>query len=141
MSKFLRSLIAGTFGLSLALASPALAFHGGGGGGMHGGFGGMHRGFGGMHGFGGMRGVGGGPRFAHAAFAPRAGFAFRGAHGFGRGFHHVAFNHRFFHHRFHRRFAFLGVPFLYAGYGYYDDCWRRVWAPYGWRWVNVCYAY
>ena len=37
-------LVAGTLGVTLALVSPALAFHGGGGGGMHGGgmAGGMH---------------------------------------------------------------------------------------------------
>src|SRR4051794_6591591 len=53
MSKLLKSLVVGTLGVSLALASPALGRGGGGfGGGGHGGFGGgMHGGFGGgMHG-------------------------------------------------------------------------------------------
>lgn len=143
-SKILSCLIAGALGTTLVLASPALAFRGGGGGGMHGGGkgGGMHvSGMGGGVHFGGM---GGGPRFgaatggmrfsgarfatapfAHAAFTPRfSRFAFR--------------DHRFFrHHRFHR-FAFVGAPFAYAAY---DSCWRRVWTPYGVRWIDVCGDY
>jgi hypothetical protein len=96
---------------------------GGMGGGMH--FGGM----GGGPRFGGM---GSGMRFsgtrfapAHAAFAPRfSRFASR--------------DHRFFrHHRFNR-FAFIGAPYAYAAY---DTCLRRVWTPYGVRWVNVCGDY
>jgi hypothetical protein len=162
MSKLLKSLMAGTLGLTLALASPALGRGGGGGGfggggggghggfggggfgggGMHGGFGGMgggmHGGFGGggMHfGGGGMRFGGmGGARFAHAAFMPRAGFGFQGA----RGFHHRFVHDRFFRHRFNR-FAFFGAPFVYAGY--YDGCWQRVWTPYGWSWANACGDY
>jgi hypothetical protein len=148
-NKILNGLIAGALGATLALASPALAFHGGGGGGgMHGGGmgGGMHGGgmgggmhvggmsgthFGGMGGrahFSGSRFAGG--HFVHAGFSPRfSGFAFRhGAH-----FRH----HAFFHHRFHR-FAFVGVPFAYAAY---DSCWRRAWTPYGLQWVNVCGDY
>ena len=96
-------------------------------------FGGMGGGphFGGAH-FGGARFVGGrfaGARFANAAFAPRfAGAAFR--HGF----------HRPFFHRFNR-FAFVGAPFLYAGYYGYDGCWRWGWTPYGPQWINVCGDY
>jgi hypothetical protein len=143
--KLLNYLIAGVLGTTLAVASPALAFRGGGGGGMHGGGmgGGAHfgGGGGGMH-FGGMGGgahfgaMGGGMRFggthfnggrfAHAGVSPRfSRFAFRD-----RG--------RFFHHRFHR-FAFVGAPLIYAGY--YDGCWRRVWTPYGWNWTDVCGGY
>jgi hypothetical protein len=33
------------------------------------------------------------------------------------------------------------VPFAYAAYAAYDDCWRRRWTPYGLRWVNICRAY
>jgi hypothetical protein len=146
-SKLLSGLVAGALATALVLASPALAFRGGGGGGMHGGMGGgMHGGMGGgMHvgGMGGGMHVGGmgrgmhfsgsrfaGAHFAHAGFSPRfSGFAFRhGAH-----FRH----HAFFHHRFHR-FAFVGVPFAYASY---DSCWRRAWTPYGLQWVNVCGDY
>jgi hypothetical protein len=131
-NKVLSCLMAGALGATLALASPALARGGGGGhgGGMHGGGmgGGMHGGA--MH-FGGMGGAahfsGGrfaGAHFAHAGFAPR--------------FSRVAFqNHRFFHHR-HHRFAFIGAPYAYAAY---DSCWRRVWTPYGLRWVDVCGGY
>lgn len=146
-NKLLNYLIAGALGTTLALTSPALAFHGGGGG-MHGGgmgggmhFGGMGGGmhFGGMGGghfgtmsggmrFGGAHFSGGrfaGERFSHAAFSPRfSRFAFRD-----RG--------RFFHGRFHR-FAFVGAPFVYAAYG---GCWRRVWTPYGWEWANACSNY
>jgi len=138
--KILGCLIAG----ALALSSPVLARGGGGGGGgghgggmgggMHGGMGGgMHAMGGGMH-FGGMGGgahFGGarfaGASFAHAAFSPR----FSGA-----AFHHD-FHHRFSHNRFHR-FAFVGAPYIYAGY---DDCWRRLRTSYGPQWVNVCGDY
>jgi len=132
----LRYLIVGTLGATLALASPALAFHGGGGGGgMHGGGmgGGMHAGsMGGSTHFSGMSGgphfsgshFAGAPLAAHAALSPR----------FSRsGFR----DHRFFHHRFNR-FAFFGAPFAYAGY---DDCWREAWTRYGLRWVDVCGDY
>jgi hypothetical protein len=158
-SKLLNGLIAGALGTALALASPAaspaFAQRGGGGGGMHGGAmggGGMGGGMrgggigGGMH-AGGMAGrmhnLGGGARFsamgggahfsggrfagaplAHGAFSPRfSRFAFRD------GFHHRRFHHRF------NRFAFVGVPFVYAAY---DSCWRRVWTARGLRWINVC---
>ena len=93
-----------------------------------------------MH-FGGMGGArfGGahfaGPRFAHAGFAPRFSHA-----AFSPRFAHTAFHRPFFHHRFHhRRFAFIGAPFIYASY--YDGCWRRVWGAYGPHWVNVCRLY
>jgi hypothetical protein len=122
-------LVAGTLGVTLALVSPALAFHGGGGG-MHGGgmAGGMHVGSmgGGMGGdphFSGSH-FAGGPFAAHAAFSPRfSRFGFR--------------DHRFFHHPFNR-FAFFGAPFAYAAY---DGCWREVWTRYGPRWVDVCGDY
>lgn len=149
-NRVLTGLIAAMLGVTVALASPALARgggfggggHGGFGGGMHGGFGGgMHGGFGGgMHAMGGgMRfsGMGGGPRFAGAGFAgPRFAHA-----AFAPRFSHAAFRRPFFNHRFHhRRFAFIGAPFLYAGYNY--SCWRRVWTAYGPQWVNYCdYGY
>lgn len=140
-NKILSCLIVGALGTSLALASPAFARGGGGGGGGHGG--GMGGGHGGGGWGGGMHagGMGGGPHFGgmvggmrfsgthfapgHAAFAPR--------------FSHFAFrDHRFFrHHRFNR-FAFVGAPFAYAAY---DTCLRRVWTPYGVRWINVCGDY
>jgi hypothetical protein len=75
----------------------------------------------------------GGARFAGAPFAARAAFVPGQRFAFHPGFHHR------FHHRFHR-FAFIGVPFVYAAYNY-DYCWRRVWARYGLQWVNVCYDY
>src|SRR5437660_7845258 len=87
-NRFLKYTVAGALGAMLAFASPALAFHGGGGmggghmgGGMHGMGGGMH--FGGMGGgphFGAMGGPGhfGGPGFA----GPRSNFAAVGRPGF-----------------------------------------------------------
>jgi hypothetical protein len=142
--KLLSCLIAGALATTLALAAPAFA-RGGGGGGMHGGGmgGGMHAGgmggghFGAMHGggmhFGGMSGGAhfssgrfAGAHFAHAGFSPRSSrFAFRD---------HDHFHHRFFHHRFHR-FGFYGA------YAAYDSCWRRVWTSYGPQWVDVCGDY
>ena len=134
-NRLLKYLAAGALGTMLALASPALAFHGGGGmggGGMH--MGGMG---GGMH-FGGM----GGPHFGAGFAGPRAGFGAVGpgfASGFGPRFNHFAFhNSRFFFHH-HHRFAFIGTPFLFAGG--FDSCWRRVWTSFGPRWVNVCGDY
>ena len=129
------------FAGALALASPALARGGmGGGGGMHGGgMGGWMLGGGGMH-FGGMGGgmrVGGigpathfgGAHFAGAGIA-RPGFAPRSSR---FSFH----DGRFFHHR-HNRFFFAGAPYAYAAY---ESCWRRTWTPYGVQWVNVCGDY
>lgn len=154
-NKILSCLIVGALSTTLALASPAFARGGGGGmgGGMHGGGmgGGMHGGGwgGGMHGGGwggGMHagGMGGGPHFG----AMTGGMRFSGTHfagarfahpGFAPRFSHFAFrDHRFFrHHRFNR-FAFVGAPFAYAAY---DTCLRRVWTPYGVRWINVCGDY
>src|SRR5437773_1932714 len=160
-NKLLSCLIAGALTTTLALASPTFGRGGGMGGGMHGGGmgGGVHAGgmgggmhVGGMGGgmrvgamsggmrFGGMSGgthfsgsrFAGSPFAAHAAFSPRSStFAFRD------GFHRRAFFHHRFHRRFHR-FAFVGVPFAYAAY---DNCWRKVWTPVGWRWVDVCGDY
>ena len=158
----LNYLIACVVATSLALASPALGRGGGGGGGhggggfgggMHGGFGGgMHAGgFGGMRGgggFGGMHAMGGGMRFAAIGASPRfAGARFAStpwAHpGFSPRFSRAAFVHNrfFFRHGRFRRFAFVGFPFAYADYGYYDGCWRRVWTAYGPQWTNVCGDY
>jgi hypothetical protein len=153
-NKLVSCFIAGALATTLALASPALARGGFGGGGMHGGgMGGGH--FGGMGGghFGGMRSggmhsfasIGGGAHFSGARFAgahfARPGFAPRFAHaGFAPRFSSFAFHHRF-HHRIHHRFnrfAFIGVPFAYAAY---DSCWRRVWTPYGLQWIDVCGDY
>jgi hypothetical protein len=151
-NKVLNCLIAGALGVTLALASPALAAGRGGGmggggmgGGMHGGGmgGGMHAGTmgGGMH----FGGVSGGPHFAAMGGSPQfGGGRFAGAPlahtGFSPRFSSFGFRdrgHFFRHHRFHR-FAFIGVPFAYAAY---DSCWRRVWTPYGLQWVNVCGDY
>lgn len=129
------------FGAAVA-ASPAMAFRGGGMGGMHvGGMGGMHFGaMGGMR-MGGMRM--GAPAFHGGTFAGRSVFV-PGGNRFVRGpFARQAFFHRFNrfgfrHHRF-RNFAFFGAPFAYAAYDY--GCWRPIWTGYGRRWVNVCYDY
>jgi hypothetical protein len=136
-NKLLNCLAAGALGTALALASPALAFHGGGG--MGGGGGGMHAGGmgGGMH-AGGMSGgmrfgaMSGGTHFSQGRFASaRTGFSPRVSR--------FAFRDRNrFNHRRFNRFAFVGVPYAYAAY---DSCWRRVWTPYGLRWVDVCNGY
>ena len=105
--------------------------HGGGwGGGMH--AGGMHPGrIGGGASFAAM----GGPHFAAMGVGPHFGGA-RFVHGgFGPRFSRFGFHGR---GRFHHRFAFFGAPFFYAGY---DDCWGRVWTPYGPRWTNFCSGY
>jgi hypothetical protein len=74
----------------------------------------------------------------------RPGFSHFGRPGFSPAFaprfNRFAFHDRrfFFHH--HRRFAFFGAPFLFASAGW-DSCWRRVWTPYGPRWVDVCSGY
>jgi len=97
----------------------ASAMHGGGMG--HGGMG--HGGFAG--------GVG------HVAMARPGGFGgFAAVHPMGmRGGRVVVANRVHFRHRFVRnRFAFVGV-----GLPYYDDCYTRVWTPWGWRWNYVCY--
>jgi len=131
-------LIAGALVSALTLASPALAFRGGGGMGMGGGMHGIGGGMG-MHGMSGgmaMHPMSAGQRVGATSFAaaPMSRAAF--GPGFSRSaFPHHAnfFHHRFFHHRFNR-VAFVGVPF-YAGY---DDCWRQVWTRYGVQWVNAC---
>ena len=139
-NKLLSCLIAGALGTTLALASPALAFHGGGG--MGGG--GVHAGAmaGGMSG----GGMSSGARFGAMSGGP----AFNGGRSASMAFAHPGFTPRsstfrpsrfsdrdhFGHHRFHR-FAF-GVPFDYAAY---DSCWRRVWTSYGLGWVDVCGDY
>ena len=127
IGKLVNCLVAGALSTTIAFAAPALARGGGYGGGMHGGS--MHGSMGGGMGWGGM---GGRTHFAGTRFA--------GGHFVHPGFSRVGFrDHRFFrHHRFNR-FAFVGGPFLYAGY--YDGCWRRVWTPYGLHWVNVCGYY
>ena len=74
-------------------------------------------------------GFGGG--FGRAAVAhPGGSFGFRGDR--------FAFRYRFgFRHRFFRdRFALFGAG---LPYGYDDDCYTRVWSPYGWRWRSVCH--
>ncbi|HWX14678.1 MAG TPA: hypothetical protein VNY06_07490 [Methylocella sp.] len=164
-SNILGCLAAATLGAAIVVATPAMAFRGGGGfGGMHGGFGGggMHfggGGFGGPHfGGGGFRGgmvtgrsvfVPGAGRFAGAPFAGQRfavnrfnNFAFRNR------FNNFAFRNRFFfrHHHF-RNFAFFGAPFA-VGWGWpysydygYGECWRQVWTGYGYNWANLCYNY
>ena len=139
--KLLSYLVAGALATTLALASPALARGGGGGGhgggGHGGGFGGGH--YGGMGGGGHWGGMGGGPRFAAAHWG--------GTHwsGMNRGmrFAHAGISPRFsrfaFHHRFHHRFNRFA---FYGDYAAYDSCWTRVWTSYGPQWVNVCgYGY
>ena len=126
---------AAALAVSLLVATPAMAFRGGGGfGGMH--MGGMH--MGGMH----MGGMGfGRPAFRGGMFAGRSAFI-PGGNRFVRGpFARHAFFHRFSrfgfrHHRF-RNFAVFGAPFAFAAYD--DVCWRLIWTPYGSRWANVCY--
>jgi hypothetical protein len=150
-NKVLSCLMAGALSAALALASPAFA-RGGGGGGHGGGMGGGHGGMGGGHGGmgGGMHGggMGGGMRGGAVHFGGMGGAAhfggsrFAGSHfahaGFAPRFSRAAFhNHGFFHHR-HHRFAFIGASYAYAAY---DRCWRRVWTPYGLQWVDVCGGY
>jgi hypothetical protein len=105
----------------------ASAMHGGGG---HGGMG-----HGGM-GFGGFGRAGG---FGAAAMARPGGFGGVAAvHSMGlRGGRIAVGDRSHFRHRFVvNRFAFVGggLP-----YGYYDDCYARVWTPWGWSWRYVCY--
>ena len=128
---------AAALAVGLLVATPAMAFRGGGGfGGMH--MGGMH--MGGMH----MGGMGfGRPAFHGGMFAGRSAFI-PGGNRFVRGpFARHAFFHRFNRfgfrrHRF-RNFAVFGAPFAFAAYD--DACWRLVWTPYGRTWANVCYGY
>jgi hypothetical protein len=64
-----------------------------------------------------------------------------GSHMFHGGGPHMAFDG--FHHRFHHNRFFAGFAFApgydFGDYGAYDQCLQRVWGPYGWRWINVCY--
>ncbi len=114
-----------TFGSAFGAA----AAHGGGGG--HGGMGHGGMGFGGI---GHAGGFGGG-----AALARPGGFGGVAAvHSMGlRGGRIVVGN------RFHGRNRFVVNRFAFVGggwpYGYYDDCYVRVWTPWGWRWNYVCY--
>jgi hypothetical protein len=132
-TKLLGCLAATAMATAIVLATPAVAFRGGGpgGGGFHGGFGG-----------GGFRGglvtgrsVFGGTRFASAPFA--------GRHALVNRFHNFAFRNRFnyfaFRHRRFHNFAFFGfgVPFGYDYAAYGNGCWR--WD--GWQWINICYNY
>jgi hypothetical protein len=169
-SKLLGCLSAAVLGTAIAVATPAMAFRGGGMGG--GGFGGMHGGFGGggihfggfggggMH-FGGMPGGGmrfgampgrgifmgrsafipGGGRFAAAPFAGRRLAVNRFNNPFF--FRNRFFFHNRFRHRFFRdNFFFVGVPFGVGwGWPYYSGCWRQVWTGYGYQWINACYDY
>ncbi len=164
-TKLLGCLAATAMGTAIVVATPALAFRGGGfGGGLHGGFGGagFHRGFGG----GGFRGgmftgrsvfVPGGNRFVGRSVVAgsfnRAG-RFDRDDRFGRRFGRFDRDDRF-RHRFGRfdrdhrfafvngfdNFAFFGVPFGYDYAAYGNGCWRQVWTPYGWQWSNICYEY
>ena len=160
-NKVLRCLMAGALSTALAVASPAFA-RGGGGGGMGGGGGGMggggmHAGGmggmgGGMHAggmagghFGGMSGgarfggMSGGPHFSGSRFASTQ-FAHPGFRSSNFAFRHGSIHNRpFFRHHRLNRFAFIGAaPLAYAAY---DSCYRRVWTSYGLRWVNVCGDY
>lgn len=120
---------------TLGLASPAMAFHGGfgGGGGMHGG-----GGFGGMHGGGGFGGMHSGATF---------GGGFHGGMMGGRGMvgpigHHFgAARFAFRNHRNFNNFVAVGFGGGYWPYYYDDGCWGRVWTSWGWRWANFCSGY
>jgi hypothetical protein len=147
-TKLIGCLAATVMAAAIVVATPALAFRGGGGfggGGFHGGFGG-----GGFHGGFGSGGFRGGMVTGRSAFVP-GGNRFAGAHFAGR---HAFVNRRFFDEgrrdriedRFrHRRlfvngfddFAFFGVPFGYGYAAYGNGCWR--WD--GWQWINICYGY
>jgi hypothetical protein len=114
----------------------ASAMHGGGGG-RGGGMGHGGMGFGGM----GHVGFGRAGGFGVAALGRPGGFQNLAAvHPMGLRGGRFAFGDRFhFRRRFvGNRFAFVGAGLPY-GYGYYDDCYARVWTPWGWSWTNVCY--
>jgi hypothetical protein len=150
MRKLMIALAAATaivVGMTAETSSPAFARGGGGhggGGGGHGGMGHGGMGHGGMgHGGMGHGGFGRAAGIGHGGVA-RAAFAHSGMGRVGAvraaGFHgnRLAFRNRFAfrHHRFHRRFAFIGAGFAYSAY---DSCLTPVWTPWGWRWTNVCY--
>ena len=92
-------------------------------------------GHGGMGGFG-RAAIAGPSSFGHVTAVRPMGFD-RGRFAF-RDHDRFAFRDRDrFHHRFFRnRFAFFGAAYPY---GYYDNCYTRVWTQWGWRWQNVCY--
>jgi hypothetical protein len=121
----IRNTIISLAAAALVLAGSTLTADARFGGGMgHGGGFARMGGFGASH-FGG---------FSRSAFGP--GFARPG--GFSRfgAFPLRANRFAFRHHRFFGpRFAFVGAAFPYA----YDDCYRRVWTPIGWRWTYACY--
>jgi hypothetical protein len=103
---------------TMVVATPAIAFRGGGG-----------------H----MTSMGGGhfgPMFAGRSVALGS---FNRAGRFARDdrFHH------FHHFRRFRNFAFFGfgAPFAYDYAAYGNGCWRQAWTPYGWQWSNICYDY
>jgi hypothetical protein len=101
----------------------------------------MHGGGGGRGGGMGFGGIGHGGGFGAAALARPGGFqGLAAVHPMALRGGRFAYGDRFhFRHRFVRnRFAFIGAGLPY-GYGYYDDCYARVWTPWGWSWSNVCY--
>jgi hypothetical protein len=92
-------------------------------------------GHGGGSGGGGHGGGFGGGGFGHAAMAHPGGYGgFAAVHPMGRfGYGHgVYVRHGFAR----RRFAVVGVGYPY---GYYGDCYVRVWTGWGWSWRYVCY--
>ncbi|TPW00410.1 MAG: hypothetical protein USCAAHI_00136 [Beijerinckiaceae bacterium] len=127
-----------SLGAAIFVASPAVAFRGGGGfGGMHGG--GMHMGGvpgGGMH-FSGD-GFPGGMVTGRSVFVPGGGrfvgAPFAGQRFVGNRFNNFAFrrNAFFFRHHHFRNFAVVGAPFFYDYAAYGNGCWRQVWTSYGW---------
>jgi hypothetical protein len=124
-TKLLRCLAAIAMAAASVVATPSMAFRGGGG-----------------HGFGAgghMMSMGGGhfgPMFTGRSMAMGT---FNRAGRFDRD---DRFRH--FHHfnRF-RNFAFFGfgAPFAYDYAAYGSGCWRQIWTPYGWQWSNICYDY
>jgi hypothetical protein len=115
-----RYLVAGALLAALAVASPALANKGGGGGGIGGG---------GARGMGGGMAMGGGAmRFSAAPLTSRAAFTPALSHFQDRNDHphRFAFRDRNDVHHRHRlhRLALFGASY-YDDYPSYDDCWRR----------------
>jgi hypothetical protein len=57
-----------------------------------------------------------------------------------RAVNHARVDHRLVlrHNRHHRRFVFFAGAYPYYAY---DNCYARVWTPYGWRWSYVCGDY
>lgn len=123
--KLLGCLAATAMVAAIVVATPAMAFRGGGGHGF--GSGGHMMSMGG--------GWGHGPMFAGRSMAKGS---FDRAGRFDH-FHH--FRNRFVFSNGFNNFAFFGVPFAYDYAAYGNGCWRRVWTPYGWRDSNICYDY